>query len=106
MSALMNYKRTVQDFGRCGQKSKNEYGLPFVSDCVGSEFNGPCPDPRLPVPCGDGTCHSDYISCLRSLAKLEIDAASKAAEEVDQQPPKLQSQSSRGVFEFGTDAES
>jgi hypothetical protein len=24
-----------------------------------------CPDFHTPVPCGDGTCHSDYISCLR-----------------------------------------
>ena len=24
-----------------------------------------CPDLKLPVPCADGTCHSDYISCLR-----------------------------------------
>jgi hypothetical protein len=24
-----------------------------------------CPDLKLPVPCADGNCHSDYISCLR-----------------------------------------
>lgn len=24
-----------------------------------------CPDLKYPVPCGDGQCHTDYISCLR-----------------------------------------
>lgn len=25
---------------------------------------------RRPVPCGDGQCHTDYISCLRSLSSV------------------------------------
>lgn len=32
----MNYKRTVEDFKRCGSKAGTVYGLPYVSDCVGS----------------------------------------------------------------------
>ena len=36
MTVLMNYKRTVEDFHKCGSKGKTVYGLPYVSDCVGS----------------------------------------------------------------------
>ena len=69
LSVLMNYKRSVQDFGKCTKdKAKTTYGFSHVSDCVESTaFRGPCNDPALPVPCGDGVCHSDYISCLRAL---------------------------------------
>ena len=70
ISVLMNYKRTVEDFKRCGKKSNTVYGLAFISDCVGEQRFGSkaisCPNLKLPVPCGDGTCHSDYISCLRA----------------------------------------
>jgi len=70
ISVLMNYKRTVEDFKRCGKKANTVYGLAFISDCVGEQQYGTkaisCPNLKLPVPCGDGTCHSDYISCLRS----------------------------------------
>uniref|UniRef100_A0A7S0SUE0 Uncharacterized protein n=1 Tax=Chromulina nebulosa TaxID=96789 RepID=A0A7S0SUE0_9STRA len=69
MSVLMNYKRTVEDFKRCGAKSSTVYGLPYVSDCIGKvDSSLKCSDMKKPVPCGDGTCHSDYISCLRSMA--------------------------------------
>jgi hypothetical protein len=62
----MNYKRTVEDFKKCGSKASTVYGLPFVSDCVGnSDLNLKCDDLAYPVPCSDGVCHSDYISCLR-----------------------------------------
>ena len=71
MSVLMNYKRTVKDFEKCGDKGSNPYGFSLVSECVGKKFAGPCEDPELPVPCGDGQCHSDYISCLRSM--IEVD---------------------------------
>lgn len=37
MTILMNYKRTVEDFKRCGTKASTVYGLPFVSDCVGAD---------------------------------------------------------------------
>eukprot|EP01039_Chlorochromonas_danica_P011271 gene11271-12570_t len=75
MSVLMNYKRTVQDFMKCGRSSSTVYGLPFIADCVsqnrmGSDVKFSCPDLRRPVPCGDGHCHSDYISCLRSLSQM------------------------------------
>jgi hypothetical protein len=36
MTVLMNYKRSVEDFKRCGSKASTVYGLPYVSDCVGS----------------------------------------------------------------------
>ena len=36
MTVLMNYKRTVEDFTHCGSKASTVYGLPYVSDCVGS----------------------------------------------------------------------
>ena len=52
MIALMNYIRTVQDFGRCGKGAKggNPMGIPFISHCVRSSFEGPCQDPEKPVP--------------------------------------------------------
>ena len=74
MTVLMNYKRTVEDFKKCGSQSHTIYGLPYVSDCVGdknAKFS--CPDLKLPVPCGDGKCHTDYISCLKALSAI-IDA--------------------------------
>lgn len=70
MTVLMNYKRTVEDFKRCGSKAHTVYGLAFISDCVGTgvEKSFSCPSLQLPVPCADGKCHTDYISCLRSLS--------------------------------------
>ena len=78
MEVLFNYKRTVEDFKRCGSKAPNLYNFPFLSDCVGSEvFRGPCPDTGKHVPCGDGKCHSDYISCLRAMSNNDM-ASGKA----------------------------
>jgi hypothetical protein len=72
MSVLFNYKRTVEDFGKCGSKaSAGAYGFPYISDCVKSDFRGPCDEPANPVPCGDGQCRPDYISCLKALVELE-----------------------------------
>lgn len=70
MEVLFNYKRTLEDFKKCGSKASNPYGFPFVSECVGGQqdFTGPCKDSAFPVPCGDGTCKSDYVSCLRSIS--------------------------------------
>mmetsp|Transcript_882 Transcript_882/g.2162 ORF Transcript_882/g.2162 Transcript_882/m.2162 type:complete len:277 (+) Transcript_882:204-1034(+) len=69
MSALMNYIRTVKDFKHCRGKAKggNLYGIPFISDCVGSPFHGPCTSPSKPVPCGDRTCRSTFVECLQEL---------------------------------------
>lgn len=36
ISVLMNYKRTVEDFKKCGGKAPTVYGLAFISDCVAS----------------------------------------------------------------------
>eukprot|EP00802_Teleaulax_amphioxeia_P005385 Tamp_05389.p1 GENE.Tamp_05389~~Tamp_05389.p1 ORF type:complete len:825 (-),score=116.94 Tamp_05389:513-2654(-) len=79
MSALMNYIRTVQDFGKCGARAKggNQYGIPYISDCVGSDFRGPCLSSSLPVPCGDRTCRSTFVECLAALMQQEV--ASKHA---------------------------
>ena len=72
MEVLFNYKRTLEDLKRCGPKAKVLYGFPFVSDCVGSSYIGPCKNNSLPVPCGDGTCRSDFVDCLRAMSLLEI----------------------------------
>ena len=84
LSVLYNYKRTVDDFEKCGRKGKNgPYNFPHVSECVGSWFEGPCDDSARPVPCGDGTCHTDYISCLRSLSDKVMEKKRKESEELD-----------------------
>jgi len=74
MSALMNYIRTVQDFGKCGGKARggNQYGIPFISDCVASDFRGPCLSSTQPVPCGDRTCRTTFVECLGALIEQEV----------------------------------
>ena len=43
-----------------------------MSDCVGSSFSSSnCKDSASPVPCSDGTCRSDYVTCLRALSDGE-----------------------------------
>ena len=95
MAVLVNYKRTVEDFRRCAQSAKTEYGLSYVSDCVGTKsfsmLGGSsgnfltdkkavsCHSMETPVPCADGRCHTDYISCLRSLSVV--------AEEISREAP-------------------
>ena len=79
MSALMNYIRTVKDFKHCGGKARggNAYGIPYISDCVLSDFHGPCTAPNKPVPCGDRTCRSTFVECLQVL--LDMNARHQAA---------------------------
>ena len=91
MTVLMNYKRTVADFEKCGGKAATVYSLPFVSDCVGrgsgrSSISGgsnsappTCTEVALPVPCADGRCHGDFISCLRSLSDSAESLAGNAS---------------------------
>ena len=69
MTVLMNYERSIKDFNKCGSKASTVYGLPYVSDCVGdsSTKTKKCPELAFSVPCADGECHSDYISCLKSI---------------------------------------
>jgi hypothetical protein len=97
MAVLVNYKRTVEDFRRCESSAKTDYGLHYVSDCVGtrafSTYGGStgnfltdkttvsCHSMETPVPCADGKCHTDYISCLRSLSDV--------AEEISKEAPIL-----------------
>ncbi|XP_041360158.1 uncharacterized protein LOC121376378 isoform X2 [Gigantopelta aegis] len=71
MAMLMNFKRTVSDFGHCNDPAENQYGIELISHCVGSDFKGPCLDSRYPVPCADNTCKPTYIDCLKSLELLE-----------------------------------
>ena len=73
MAVLMNYKRTLEDLGRCSGKAHggNPYNFPFMSDCVRSDFEGPCSSVALPIPCGDGTCRANYIDCLQALLDYE-----------------------------------
>ena len=63
-----------QDFGRCEGRAKggNQYGIPYVSDCVASDFTGPCRSSALPIPCGDRTCRSTFVDCLRALLRIEL----------------------------------
>lgn len=104
LSVLMNYKRTVQDFARCSKdKARTPYGFSFVSDCVDSpEFRGPCDDPAKPVPCGDGQCHSDYITCLRAMVDLAAGAspAKEQQQAADEAPDLLPPTSSAEAFTF------
>ena len=81
MSALMNYIRTVQDFGKCGHKARggNQYGIPFISDCVASDFRGPCLSSSLPVPCGDRSCRSSFVECLAVLINEDVATKHSAA---------------------------
>lgn len=72
MEALFNYKRTVEDLKQCGPKASVLYDFPFVGDCVGGmPAKSKCTEPEAPVPCGDGTCTTDYITCLRRTAKAD-----------------------------------
>ena len=75
LSVLMNYKRTVEDFNKCGGKANTPYGFGLVSDCVGSTFKGPCDEPERPVPCNTakGSCQTDFISCLKAIAEEDVD---------------------------------
>ena len=76
LSVLANYKRTVADFGKCGGRASTEYGFSHVSECVQPKsFDGQCPDSKVPVPCDDGQCHSDYISCLRALVDEQTNSS-------------------------------
>ncbi|ESP05186.1 hypothetical protein LOTGIDRAFT_151993 [Lottia gigantea] len=67
IAVLINYKRTLLDLDKCGEKAETSLGFNYISECVGSEFNGPCPDLAYQVPCGDHTCRSSYIDCLQAL---------------------------------------
>ena len=54
------------DFNKCRARAGNPvYNFDVISECVKSSFEGPCPDTKYPIACGDGTCKSDYVSCLR-----------------------------------------
>ncbi|KNC48967.1 uncharacterized protein AMSG_04712 [Thecamonas trahens ATCC 50062] len=84
LSALMNFERTVKDFGHCGSKAGNGiYNFGHISSCVKSDNRGPCRDPSFPVPCGDGKCHPEYISCLRSLNAMEQERNAELAAELE-----------------------
>jgi len=89
IEVLMNYKRTVQDFQRCDSHATTHGWLPkdktaHISECVSSSFDGPCDDPGHPVPCGDKTCHSTYVSCLKSIYALEMKEKEKTADKPEQ----------------------
>eukprot|EP00039_Didymoeca_costata_P022258 m.4110 g.4110 ORF g.4110 m.4110 type:complete len:1510 (-) comp2904_c0_seq1:33-4562(-) len=74
MAALMNYERTVNDFGHCNGHAKNDYGFSFISHCVKSGFEGPCKESAQPVPCGDYKCYESYPACLRAMHDAETSA--------------------------------
>ena len=71
MAILMNYERTVKDFGHCKLgNGRNEYGFPFISHCVGTPGNK-CRDSAIPVACPDHTCRETYVMCLQALSAIE-----------------------------------
>jgi len=86
--ALMNYKRTIQDFGKCGPNYQVTYNFPYVGDCVGTQkgstFKTPCKNPSLPVPCADGECKANFVECLRDLRELEITKDKASFEKITQ----------------------
>eukprot|EP00057_Strongylocentrotus_purpuratus_P008891 XP_011663365.1 PREDICTED: uncharacterized protein LOC100889941 isoform X1 [Strongylocentrotus purpuratus] len=71
MAMLLNYRRTVDDFGHCNFNGRNPYGFDLVSHCVGNNYDTPCTDERFPVACADQTCRGNYIECLRALSEIE-----------------------------------
>jgi hypothetical protein len=78
LSVLFNYKRTVEDFHKCGPSGHNPYGFSHISSCVGitagffAHGGDKCDDSSAPVKCGDGSCQPDYISCLKVLSANEL----------------------------------
>ena len=85
IEVLMNYKRTVEDFQHCDSHAHTGGWLPqdktsHISECVYSSFDGPCKEPAKPVPCGDKTCRSTFVECLKAIYALELAEAAKTAE--------------------------
>ena len=72
--ALMNYKRTLEDFEKCGENYQTKQGVTIVGDCIVydkekiDQIATKCTD-DLPIPCLDGECKVNYIECLRDLDK-------------------------------------
>ena len=100
MSVLMNYKRTVEDFGKCGTKAGNPYNFPFVSDCVRPAGSSPsCTNPKFPVRCKDGKCRPDYISCLKAIVVMEESSGSPEAARLAKEL-RHEKMLERGEFEF------
>ena len=110
IEVLMNYKRTVQvsplplllcwhglklskdgcgqDFERCDSHATTHGWLPkdktsHISECVSSSFDGPCDDSGKPVPCGDKTCRSTYVDCLKAIYAMEMKEKEKTADRPD-----------------------
>jgi hypothetical protein len=109
MSVLMNYKRTVEDFGECGTKAGNPYNFPFLSDCVrvGYDKSSPkCEDPAKPVGCKDGACRPDYISCLKAIVSAEEERGTPAMKSLHDKLSKLKATEllvEKGEFSFNHD---
>jgi hypothetical protein len=100
LSVLTNYKRTIQDFSKCGRKGKNgPYNFPYMSDCIGSSFNGPCPEPAAPVPCGNGKCTTDYIACLKSMKQTEMERRLKTRSHATPWPSTPLNDAASGVMD-------
>ena len=87
--SLMNYKRSLEDFGHCGPSANIRYGVPSIGSCVGqSIFPGPCKDTSFPVPCADGSCKSTFLECLRDIRALEDKARSSLSQDSGVLPAK------------------
>lgn len=107
LSVLFNYKRTVEDFQKCGQKAKTGYGFGLVSDCVAGAWQGPCTESDKPIACPDETCQPDYISCLRALVRKEeltagLSPEQRAARATASKTAALLERVKLGEWEFGS----
>ena len=79
LSVLMNYKRTVSDFDRCGSKAGNPYNFAFISECVkNTVFSGPCDDPEFPVPVPTATA-GPTTSPVRAVVEASSSVSSDSA---------------------------
>lgn len=98
--ALMNYERTVADFGKCEGAVHLMFGIPFVGNCVKPRNDQRsderlrrdlgCTD-KLPVPCADGTCKPTFVHCLRDLYEKQVTGETIASvkEEKAAEPDKF-----------------
>jgi len=78
--ALMNYERTISDFGKCERPVRMPFGIAYVGSCVKPSDesrsdermrrDAGCTD-EMPVPCY-GKCVPTFVHCLRDLYERQL----------------------------------
>ena len=81
--ALMNFKRTVEDFGKCKSKGEVLYNFPYLADCTGSSSRRCFKTPDTPVACADGSCRSSFVECLRAIQQLEREMEEDSSQQAE-----------------------